>query len=719
MAMQIVRGRTHPVLVLLAVSGPGLYLVALSAASLCDGVPIGETPCFDPAAADRYSLARMALAIAMGLGAVLLTVAVPWLLGAVAFRRRHGGRATAHVWSLVANSAALVAVCLVLRNTVGIDRVSFLAAWSVWTTLLLVLAGPSACSPAELRLFGRRFVPGMALGAAVVAVAMTAFHREHFVQCYNGDGTEFDEIAWSLHDHFLPYWEIEPVGQHGTFVANPTVTNSYWTFAMHVLLGRGELATRLPYWIWWLGIFAVSLSLTQPERRNPESECGSPITAGGKPEDQISNPKSEISNPKSEISNPKSEISNPKSEISNFKSEISNLKSEISNLKSQISYFPWLSAIPLALLLLLATLWYTFYVGYDPYMADPANPGVPDALFTLLVLLALDCLRRSDTAGWIAAMVCASLLFYAGGVMFAIMAAAATIWQPVGRRAMVRASLAGAAILTGLVLFYLAWGWCDGSWSAWPFCLQMEWVDKYFAAEPRGRSGLLFAAYFVLGCGGIPALGPLWALARRSPWDRTAATVVLAYLAIILGSGLKNLHYLGPLLPLSVVLWLRSPATIFPAAARRGIPLLAAVSLAVCVWLCWPLARPVFTLNRQLGQWTTFRTGSYEEACQWGRIGDDLYAENQLGWQIGRHTWVGYAQRDVQASRPRPLVVADGVAPSPAYQVVFSSPQGAKLYGRDLDVLQWMARQRPSTGPDRAPWVFRPIAIVPDPRPAR
>ncbi len=36
--------------------------------------------------------------------------------------------------------------------------------------------------------------------------------------------------------------------------------------------------------------------------------------------------------------------------------------------------------------LLLTSQWYTFYVGYYPYMADPANPGVPDALFTLLLL---------------------------------------------------------------------------------------------------------------------------------------------------------------------------------------------------------------------------------------------------------------------------------------------------------------------------------------------
>ena len=44
----------------------------------------------------------------------------------------------------------------------------------------------------------------------------------------------------------------------------------------------------------------------------------------------------------------------------------------------------------------LICLWYTFYTGYYPYMTDLASPGVPDAMLTLLVLLALDCFRLGD-----------------------------------------------------------------------------------------------------------------------------------------------------------------------------------------------------------------------------------------------------------------------------------------------------------------------------------
>ena len=312
-----------------------------------------------------------------------------------------------------------------------------------------------------------------------MAACLVLFHRELFLQCFNGDGTELDELARSLHQRLLPYWEIEPTGKFGTAVVNPLVTSSYWTLGFQVLLGGGELPTRLPFFVWWLGIYFAAVRMTGSS-----------------------------------------------------------------------------SALPLALVLLLSVIWYGFYAGYDPYQGDIANPGVSDAMFSLWLLLGFDCLRQKDMGGWIICTVAAALLFYAAAVVFALTLAAALAWKPVGRREVVRAGLAAAAILAAILVAYLAWGTWEGSLPAWLASFDEEWLSKYFNPQPRGLKGILFLGYFLLGCGGVPALGLMYLLRRGSPWQRTLATVIVGYLAIILGCGAKNLHYLGPLLPLTVILWL-------------------------------------------------------------------------------------------------------------------------------------------------------------------
>jgi hypothetical protein len=726
----VVKSKLPFSVLLLAAIGPALYAAGLWAAALADGRSWHAAVCFNAALPSHLALPRVLAAVAMASGGMMMLWFTPWLLGILGTgdTGRGTGIASAPLWSLVGNSAALMAICLLLRHTLGISRETFLAAWLVWTGILLLLAqktkdaNPPIPNPQSL-------IPSLAIGLAVAALLAVLFCREHFLQCFNGDGTEFDQLARSLRGHFLPYWEIEPAGQQGTFVANPTVICSYWTFALQLLLGGNELPTRLPYWLWWLTTFAIALQMIQ---KGGIRDWG----LGIRTDDVTPSP-------------PHPLTPSP------------------CHLVTLSPCHPWLPAIPLALLFLLVTFWYTFYVGYDPYMADVANPGVPDALFTLLLLLAFDCLRREDAAGWVAAMVCAALLFYAGLVMFVLMAAAALIWQPLPRPKMLRAIAAGAAILTGLALCYLARGWLDGSLAAWASCLKMEVTDKYFAAEPRWWPGLLFLGYFVLGSGGVPILGLVAAFRKaeggrgkaegtgeasgtlhpssliphpspphalspspchRAAWRRTMAGVTLAYLAIILGCGLKNLHYLGPLLPLPLILWLCGGR------ASRGKIILVSISLAVCCFLCWPRQRPIFTLNRQLGEKTAFQADSYEEACRWARIGDELYQQGLLDWQIGRHTWANYARWGRSAGRGdaedgkgkaeggrrkaegAPLVVADAHAPAADYSLIFASPEGAKLYCRDPEVLRWLAEQRPLTGPERCPWVFQPIAIRPAPR---
>ena len=660
--------REPAVLILLLLVGPLLYGGGLWAASVADGQPWAQTACYDPTAAGHATPVRLMIAAAMAVGAILLLIATPWILGTLAIRRLPGRRKTAVAWSLAANSAALVFVCLVLRNvclvlrgTVEIDRGSFLLAWIAWNGLLLLAAWKPASTPGEIGTLWRRWGPAMLIGLAAVILATVLFYREQYVQCFNGDGTWAFEVARSLTGHFLPYHEIEPTGRFGTVIGNPALVNPYWTCALQLLLGEGEVATRLPFAVWWLGISAVALCIVRPDDLQSAGHGNAPPHGLAK----------------------------------------------------------WLPAIPLAMLLFLATIWYTFYTGYYPYMTDLADQGVADALFTLLLLLALDCLRQKDLAGWVVLMALASLVLYAGPVMFVLTSAAALVWQPVPRGTMLRAALAGAAVLSGLVLFYLAWGWMDGSLAGWPTTLRMEYVNKYFAPVPRWRSGLLFGGYFLLGCGAIPAFALIYTFRSKSAdqdtaWDRTLATVAIVYLLIIMCAGYKNLHYLGPLLPIPLILWLRLPQR----AARRTMAgwataLAAGGGLVVSLYLCWPASRPIFTLNRDLGAITTFQTDSYQEACQWARMSGELYEAGLIGWVVGRHTWVQYSELDAAPAKARSLIVTRGAPPSARYELLLESVEGAKLYGRDPADIRWAARQQPPSGPDRCPWVFQPIAISP------
>jgi hypothetical protein len=65
----------------------------------------------------------------------------------------------------------------------------------------------------------------------------------------NGDGTEAYELARSLEEHPVPRWDLERwegPGRFGTPAVNPLLTHSYLAWAGMAVMGRGELAARLP-----------------------------------------------------------------------------------------------------------------------------------------------------------------------------------------------------------------------------------------------------------------------------------------------------------------------------------------------------------------------------------------------------------------------------------------------------------------------------------------
>ena len=626
----------------------GLYLAGAWAAAAVDGVALLDVPVFEPDRIDNMSTVRAVAAGAMAVGAVGFLFVVPGSLATLAFMRTDRTRPTAHAWSLILNSVALILVFFLLRHTWGIHRLSLMTLWLLWTCGLFTVAWRGETTRATVVRLAKRHGGALLIGLAMIIAAITVLFPEQFVQCFAEDGTEAYELARSLRHHFLPQWELEtwepiPGGRMGTVVVNPSLINSYWTCGVQCLLGENEPATRLSYWVWWMAVFAVAYRLVGPSPKIRSS----------------------------------------------------------------------LAAVPLGLLMLLVGLLFTFYVGYNPYMADLANPGVPNALFTLLLLLSFDCLRHKDRAGWVAATVLASLVLHSGIVVLIGTLAAAWLWQPIERRETFRWGLWGLGAVSASAIFYVAYGWADGSLPYWVDTFDIEYLNDYLAEAPRWKSGPLFLGYFILASGGIAALGLVLAF-RRSAWDRTVASVCLLYLLVVLGSGFKNLHYLGPLLPIPIVLFLRNPND-HPTKPLWRRSLAATVSVLLCIAVCWPNARATFTLNRALGQNTTMATDSYLTAVRWAGIRHALRRQGVMSWDCDRHTWAAYAELDPDLESPRPLILAAERPSDLSYRPIPLLPgeatdPGVTLYAFEGQSRLWFPAEGPPGPLDRYPTVFCPLA---------
>lgn len=76
----------------------------------------------------------------------------------------------------------------------------------------------------------------------------------------NGDGSEAYELSRSLEAHGLPHWEMEGApspGRFGTPTTVPYFTGAYVVYAEMMILGRGELAVRLPF-VWSVVLLAAA-----------------------------------------------------------------------------------------------------------------------------------------------------------------------------------------------------------------------------------------------------------------------------------------------------------------------------------------------------------------------------------------------------------------------------------------------------------------------------
>jgi hypothetical protein len=665
-------------------AAPALYAATLWAAARIDEQPLGSVLLFDPWTLSPCAFLRLPIAVLGAVAGVLVLFVIPWLLGRAAFGRIASRQATAGAWSLAMNSAALVLVMLVLRGTVGIQRGTFLATWLAWTVVLVRLAGGPEAALASARRLAVRWNAAIWILLAAAAASILLFGRQQFGQCFEGDGTEVFELARSLRTHFLPYWEIDSIQKFGNPIVYPAMIDSYWTLAMQLLLGPGEFATRLMFWIWWPSIFCVSVEMAAPWA----TEGDSPIFAADRaiPKEQVLP-------------------------------------------ATKIGTVPWLPALSLALAMFLMSIWYTFYTGYNPYMTDMASPGVPDGMLTVLVLLALNCMRLGDLAGWAVMLAICALTSYVGPVAFVLSTAAAFAWQPVPWRQMPRAAVGGAMLLGAIGLAYLTWGWWNDWILAWRETLVHESFEGYHTQIRPSASAMEFLVYFTIGCGGIAVLGLVWPLmyparsacrfsqrhtecAGHIAWRQTAATVALAYLLIVLGARCRNLHYLGPIIMFPLILWCQGIET---NSRRRLLYAATVVSLLACIALCWPASRPQFTLSHELGQATTFQTDSYEEAVRWAPLVHPLWQRHVVSWKVEPHTWVLYAELAAKPAVWRPLVVNDGPPPTPEYWLLDEWPERkVKLYCRDPQWAARLVRHHPPIGPDRVPWLLRAAAVSPD-----
>jgi hypothetical protein len=328
-------------------------------------------------------------------------------------------------------------------------------------------------------------------------------------------------------------------------------------------------------------------------------------------------------------------------------------------------------------------------------------------------MLSFDALCAGDLVGWGLALILGSLVLYAGPVMLVLTTLAVLAWGPTQRIPMLRAAAVASGILTFIAGLYLVWGWWTGMLEGWWATFQSEYWLSYVNPIPRSRLTMLYAGYFLLGCGGVAALGLVDAF-RRSAWERTLASVVLAYLGIVLGSAAKNLHYLGPLFPCVLVLWV-IPDDNRKRAWRSGF---AIAGLCVSLFLCWPQARPIFTLTRSLGSHTTFQTDSYQEACRWADLAA-LFDLGVTGWDVPPHTWVRYSAMESRPRERRAILVTTAAFPPPGYVIrAVEAKSGVKIC---LDVynpepIQWAASRQPLIAPDRFPRVLSDIALKPRPK---
>jgi|GEM_PF-5701929 len=536
------------------------------------------------------------------IAAIIYFILIPWYLGAVALRKlslRVGVRSLRYVagyWSFALSTAVLFVVFTIDRIIFGrVEPIGLIAAWGIFLVALGYYSGRAAFSFRRLVRLLRRKAPILIPITAATLIGLLWFAPQQYEQCFNGDGVEGFTLADSVRDYVVPHWEIEPTVEYGIVVVNPSLLNSYWTATFQTVLGDAEWPTRLGMWIWWPAALIVLADLALVERRR-------------------------------------------------------------SNHTRRSS---WLVGTAMGLLLLLLMQWYSYYCGYYPWLTDPANPGVTDGQFTFWICLALAGLRRGSLTCFAVMMVAASLVLYAGPVMLVLLLVGAMIWPPMARMRLIYAFAAAGGTILLIAAGYLVTGWVNGWMPGWITTIDAEYITDIVptrSAVDSLKSTLNYVIFFLAGTGGIGLIALirpyLWRasngtsgqLVDRRAWRRTVAFMLFAYLALVLTAGEKNLHYLPPLLPITVLLWIIPTGQGERFGGRDRSIIVACIGLFAVVLIGSPQDRTPFTLNRSLGNRTHFAVEDYAEACVVASTVERLCLEFDLPWEIGKHTLLHYSR---------------------------------------------------------------------------
>jgi hypothetical protein len=309
-----------------------------------------------------------------------------------------------------------------------------------------------------------------------------------------------------------------------------------------------------------------------------------------------------------------------------------------------------------------SALWSAYYVGYEPAFTDLAEPGATDFLTTALWLAGIGEVLAGSSGWGVAFLLLASGVLYSGPVL-ATTALVALALVPGGRRRPLGLWLAAASAAVAAVV---AWGWTQGLLPDWYRQLRSEYWHDLVSDERRTPSAPLLGL-FLLMTGGLPLVAAVrWR--RLSPPSRVLLVTGGVYLAIVLGSSYKNLHYLAPL-PFIFA----APA--LEASGARARTLATAALLATLV-LSWPDSTRPHRENVRLGEESCLDGIAYEQAALAGDVVYQAFSWPGHGgrFAVGKHTFVRYAlDRDLSGCNLRlSPVEREGWIPVAGAEVVLS-----------------------------------------------
>ena len=330
--------------------------------------------------------------------------------------------------------------------------------------------------------------------------------------------------------------------------------------------------------------------------------------------------------------------------------------------------------------LILMISWYSFYVGYRPFlMADVANPGVVDWFFALLLLLSFIALLDGDLAGWGSGIILASLVLYAGPVFLVISTVSAFLAKVVDRRQLIRAGLRTTFVLACIAAAYAVVALECGLLRDWLRTIDGEYLADFSNPLRYATSGWAFCSLFLLGAGGLPALGLLTGWSDGGTRiERFVSLNCVSYLLIVLCSDYKNVHYIGPIIVLPLWCWLLQISRL--TARQSAFHLLTAMSIIAVIILSWPLERSVHNAERTMGLTTQFLTDDEFEAGLWARsVQKQLNGEEYFGCEIRRHTLVIYSVVSATRNASKNVVFTTANPPKDFYVLSTDSDTSARL----------------------------------------